>query len=55
MSISINKKEWSQFNEEEMARYKTEVFDFYRNRGFPYYPTDPQYRQSELDKKKSGR
>lgn len=50
MNISIPKKTWNNFTEEEMNRYVDSVFTYYKNiRGFPYYPTDKENRDKEFN------
>lgn len=50
MDIFINKKIWNTFTEEELKDYEQQCFDYYRNKGFPYFPTDMKYREAELKK-----
>ncbi|MCQ2209611.1 MAG: hypothetical protein MJZ34_04915 [Paludibacteraceae bacterium] len=46
----LSKKEWKQLNEEELSNYIEEVFQYYRQKGFPYYPSDKEYRRNEYQK-----
>lgn len=49
--IFITKKEWTLFTEEQTNEYVQKVFNYYRNvRGFPYFPSDEQYRRNEFKK-----
>lgn len=48
--IYINKKKWSTFSDEEMAEYQQQVFDHFTAAGFPYYPTDTDWRYNEMRK-----
>jgi hypothetical protein len=50
MEIFLNKKQWAAFSPEEMEAYKEAVFNYYKERGFPYYPSDQSYRDSEFSK-----
>lgn len=50
MDIFISRKTWQTFSEEETEEYVKAVFDYYRERGFPYYPTDEDWRRKEYDK-----
>ena len=53
MKLFINRKEWLKFTPEEMVQYKDELFKYFREQGFPYFPTDVVYRQKEFKKLKS--
>lgn len=48
--IFINKKKWNDFTIEEMGTYQETVFQHYRATGFPYFPTDVNWRTKELQK-----
>lgn len=48
--IFINKNIWKEFSEEQMENYVNEVFIYYRERGFPFFSTDEEYRGSEYFK-----
>ena len=50
MDFSINKTVWKNYTEDELSRFEAEVFAYYREQGFPYFPTDRAFRQAELDK-----
>lgn len=50
MNIFINKQIWNDFSEQEMISYKQEVFNHYRNHGFPYFPQDKLWRINEFQK-----
>lgn len=47
---SINKSYWVNMNEEELNEFAKEIFDFYRERGFPYYPTNNKIRDKDFQK-----
>ena len=50
-NIFITKKDWSQFDARAMAAFKSDVFHYYRHeRGFPYHPTDQEFRDKEYSK-----
>lgn len=49
-SIFINKTVWKSFSEEQMEEFKNSIFEHYRREGFPYYPTDKQWRFDEYSK-----
>ena len=53
MNIFINKKQWSQFDEKEMAHFKDDIFNHYRNRGFPYFNITDEKRKDIFEKLKS--
>lgn len=48
--LFINKKVWRTFTEAETERYVDDVFSYYRQNGFPYYPTGQMYRIKEYGK-----
>lgn len=50
MNLFINKKIWKEFSEEEHTKYINDVFNHYREHGFPYFPTDSTFRQKEFNK-----
>lgn len=47
--IFINKKKWKTFSEEEAEQYVEKVFSHYRQAGFPYFPTDNEFRMKEVN------
>jgi 16S rRNA G966 N2-methylase RsmD len=49
-NLFINKKVWKTFSEDEMENYINKVFNYYKENGFPYLPTDHQWRIKELNK-----
>lgn len=49
-SIFINKREWKNYNDSELEDYIAEVFKYYREKGFPYFPTDHEFRRKEFQK-----
>lgn len=48
MNIFINKNQWEQFDDNTMSQFKNEIFNHYRNQGFPYFPTDINWRKNEF-------
>lgn len=50
MEIFLNKKQWNNFSEEQVKDYVDSVFKHYKTLGFPYFPTDPVWRQKEFEK-----
>ena len=50
MDLFINKKTWAHFSETEMQQYQSELFHHYRTNGFPYFPTNEDWRAKELGK-----
>lgn len=53
MELFINKKIWSNFNEYELENYINNVFNYYKAKGYPYYPTDKSYRDKEFNNLKN--
>ena len=50
LTIFINDKIWSKFTEDERIAYEDKVYKHYRNTGFPYFPTDREWRDKEYKK-----
>jgi len=50
---SYRKTYWEDFNERELNLFVDDIFNHYREYGFPYFPTDMQFRHKEYDKLKS--
>lgn len=50
MNIFLNKHQWSTFSNEQLQSYIEDVFHYYREKGFPYFPTNLEYREKELNK-----
>lgn len=48
--IFINKKIWKDFSEKQMNEFQQNVFNFYREKGFPYFPTEENFRINEFKK-----
>lgn len=46
---SINKKEWVNFNDEELALFANTIFNYYRINGFPYHRVDMESRNKNLE------
>lgn len=51
--INLNKKFWESLTYEERDDFALDIFTHYRNTGFPYFPTDTQWRQNEFRKLKN--
>lgn len=47
---SINEAYWRNMSENELENFANEIFLFYRENGFPYYPTDMETRQKDFYK-----
>ena len=50
---SINKKYWKDFSIDELDSFVDDIFSSYREQGFPYFPTDTQFRHKEYQKLKN--
>lgn len=48
--VFINSSIWNTFTEEQTNEYIDLVFSYYRQQGFPYYPTDTDSRLKEFKK-----
>ena len=47
---SINEKFWRNMSEAQLENFAKEIFQYYRQKGFPYYPTDMESRQKDFNK-----
>ena len=52
MYRQLNKKQWLAFTPKQMSEFVDEVLTHYRANGFPFFPTNAEWRISELDKLK---
>lgn len=50
--IFVNESQWAFMNQEQLAIFAAKIFGYYRETGFPYYPTGAEYRQKEFEKLK---
>ena len=50
--LFVNEKIWKKFSDIEMQKYIQDVFDYYRQNGFPFYPIDMISRRKEFRKLK---
>lgn len=50
---SINESYWRGMGVIELGNFAEEIFQYYRKKGFPYYPTDMETRQKDFDKLKN--
>lgn len=48
--IFVNEKHWRGMNDVELSNFTQLIFDYYRQEGFPYYPTDMESRQKDFRK-----
>lgn len=47
---SINENHWRNMNADELELFINDIFSYYRQNGFPYYPTDDVTRRKEFEK-----
>lgn len=47
---SLSKKDWEHLSEDELDALAVEIFNFYRERGFPYYELSQEQRELEFTK-----
>ena len=53
MDIFKNKRYWKNLNKYNFENYVKSIFNYYKNiNGFPYYPTNFNYRKKEFEKLK---
>ena len=50
--IFVNEVYWRNMGEIELNTFADKIFKYYRQEGFPYYPTDKEYREKEFHKLK---
>lgn len=50
--IFVNKAYWAGFSKKELDEFAKRIFNYYRATGFPYFPTDNEYRIAEYEKLK---
>lgn len=48
--IFVNESHWRSMNEDELVCFASKIFSYYNQNGFPYYPTDMDYRKKEFNK-----
>lgn len=48
--MNIPKSHWKSMSDEQVDALVEEIFTYYRQKGFPYYPTDDAFRNKELTK-----
>lgn len=49
-SLFLRRDEWLSMSEEELVDYMERIYVYYRERGFPYYPTDDAWRREQVRK-----
>lgn len=47
---SINEKYWRNMSESQLENFAKEIFYYYRQKGFPHYPTDTETRDKDFNK-----
>ena len=48
--IVVNEKHWRGMSETELSDFTQLIFDYYRQEGFPYYPTNMESREKDFNK-----
>lgn len=48
--VFVNEKHWRAMNSTQLSEFSNKIFQYYRDNGFPYYPTDMEYRVKEFNK-----
>jgi len=48
--MNLNKKHWVGMSDDELSAFNIEVFNFYKNKGFPYFSTTKSFRDNEFKK-----
>lgn len=49
-TLNINEQYWKNMSANELEIFINDIFCYYRENGFPYYPTDKIYRVKEFNK-----
>jgi hypothetical protein len=47
--IFVNESHWRNMSESELNAFATKIFDYYRENGFPYHPTDREIRVKDFN------
>lgn len=48
--VFVNERHWRNMSESELQDFAQLIFDYYRQEGFPYYPTDKETRDKDYNK-----
>ena len=48
--VFVNEKIWRNMNPQQLEDFTLRIFEYYRETGFPYYPTNMESRQKDFDK-----
>ena len=48
--IIVNEKHWRNMTANELEIFTNKIFQYYRETGFPYYPTDNESREKDFNK-----
>ena len=48
--VFVNEKHWRGMSAPELNAFAEKIFDYYRQEGFPYYPTDYESRDKDFEK-----
>lgn len=48
--IFVNEKHWREMSETQLENFTQLIFNYYREHGFPYYPTDKESRDKDFQK-----
>ena len=52
-NIFLNEAYWRNMSSKELEEYAFNIYDYYRQNGFPYYPTDMEIREKDFNKLKN--
>jgi hypothetical protein len=47
--ITVNKSHWENMNSDELEIFANKIFQYYRENGFPYFPTDIESRMKDFN------
>ena len=48
--IFLNEAYWREMSTKELDEYAYLIYNYYRQEGFPYYPTDKESRDKDFQK-----
>ncbi|MDA3779746.1 MAG: DNA methyltransferase [Bacteroidales bacterium] len=48
--VFVNEKHWRNMSESELNYFTRDIFHYYRETGFPYYPVDEKSRRKDFEK-----
>ena len=47
--IFVERSHWENFSEDELNKFAKKIFNYYKETGFPYYPTNSEFRNDSFN------